>query len=137
MQVLIVESPGKIEKIKKLLGNNYDVLASCGHIMDLDPKKMSIDIENNFKPSYITYPDKSSVINRLKVGTNGASKIYIAADEDREGEMIGWSVAQVLKLKNPIRITFNSITKKDIMNAINNPRIIDYNLVNAQQARRI
>lgn len=137
MQVLIVESPGKIEKIKKLLGKNYDVLASCGHIMDLDPSKMSVDIENNFTPSYITYPDKSGVINRLKMGTKGASKIYIAADEDREGEMIGWSVAQVLKLKNPIRITFNSITKKDIMHAINNPGTIDYNLVNAQKARRI
>ena len=137
MKLLVVESPNKIKKIEHLLGNGYKVVASVGHIMDLDPNRMSVEIENEFKPIYINKSDKAKVISDLKYAAKNASEIILATDEDREGEMIAWSIAEVLKLKNPKRITFNAITKAEIDNAIKNPRTIDNNMVNAQQARRI
>jgi DNA topoisomerase I len=137
-KLLIVESPGKINKIKEYLGNDYIVMASIGHIMDLDPNNISINLEN-FEPQYSTYNDKKDQIKKLKNATNqvGKENVLLAADEDREGEMIAWSLAKELKLNNPKRIVFNSITKKELTNAINNPKTIDYNMVYAQQARRI
>lgn len=137
MILLFVESPAKIKKIEGLLGKNYKVLASVGHIIDLDPKCISVDIANNFKPNYIINNDKIDVVKKLSSNAKQAAEILIATDEDREGEMIAWSIAFILGLKDPKRITFNSITKKALTDAVKNPRQIDYNLVNAQKARRI
>lgn len=137
MILVLLESPGKIKKIESILGTKYKALASIGHIMDLDPKNMSIDVENNFEPQYIINSDKIKVVKDLQNAAKKADRILIATDEDREGEMIAWSIANVLKIKKPERITFNSITKTELLKAIENPRDIDTNLVNAQKARRI
>jgi DNA topoisomerase-1 len=145
--LVIVESPGKIKKLQSILGDDYIVMASIGHILDLHPKQMSIDLKNNFEPSYhimgsiagSKIKDKTDTVNDLKRVAKKADDILLAADEDREGEMIAWSVANVLKLntKNAKRITFNSITKSELEKAIKNPRTIDMNLVDAQKSRRI
>ncbi len=143
--IVIVESPGKIKKLQAILGDNYIVIASYGHIIDLDRKKLSIDTENNFEPEYSVIQDermdKNKIISEIKKATKGASinEILLASDEDREGEMIAWSIAYVLNLdvKKAKRITFNSITKTDLEKAIKGPRKIDLDLVDAQKARRI
>ncbi len=145
--LVIVESPGKIKKLQSILGDDYIVMASIGHILDLHPKQMSVDLKNNFEPSYYIMgsiggskiKDKTDTVNDLKRAAKKADEILLAADEDREGEMIAWSVANVLKLntKNAKRITFNSITKTELEKAIKNPRTIDMNLVDAQKSRRI
>jgi DNA topoisomerase-1 len=135
--LVIVESPGKIKKIKSILGEKYDIEASYGHIIDLDDKNMSIDINNNFEPIYKIIPRQEKVVNKLKQISKKYNTILLAADEDREGEMIAWSLAYILKIKNPKRIIFNSITKTELLNAINNPKEIDQDYVNAQKTRRI
>jgi DNA topoisomerase-1 len=139
--IIIVESPGKIKKIQSIVGPKYEVLSSVGHIIDLDPTKSVkdvIDIENGFTPSYVpTRQSQKNVIKNLKERAKNASGVLLAADEDREGEMIAWSIAHVLKLKNPQRIVFNSITKSEILKAIKSPIGLDYNLINAQKTRRI
>ena len=149
--LVIVESPGKIKKLQAILGDKYIVMASKGHILDLHPKKMSIDIENKFEPEYYImgsfetdkqkkrYLDKTDTVNELKKAAKKASEVLLAADEDREGEMIAWSVARELGLdiKKAKRIAFNSITKSELEKAIKNPRTIDMNLVEAQKSRRI
>lgn len=137
--LVVVESPNKIKKIQSYLGNNYIVKATCGIILDLDQFSMSIDFDNNFEPIYKTSTEgrKSSIIADLKREYKNASDILLATDKDREGEMIAWSVAYILKVKNPKRIVFTAITKKDITDAVKNPSTINYNMVNAQKARRI
>jgi DNA topoisomerase-1 len=135
--LVIVESPGKIKKIQDLLGPGFIVMASVGHIIDLDPANMSIDIKNKFTPNYAVIEGKEKVINDLKKAMKTADDVYLASDEDREGEMIAWSLAKELGLKKPKRIAFNSITKAEIDKAIKNPREIDNNLVDAQKSRRI
>lgn len=137
-KLLIVESPGKIKKISEYLGDEYIVMASIGHIIDLDEKTMSINLET-FEPEYKIYDNKKDVVEKLKKQTNkvGKNNILLAADEDREGEMIAWSLAKELNISKPIRIVFNSITAKELKNAIDNPKTIDDNLVKAQQTRRI
>lgn len=137
--LVIVESPGKIKKIQSILGDKYHVTASCGHLIDIDDKnyKLSIDIQNGFKPSYEPKEDKKAIIRDLKRLYKKYGDIIIATDDDREGEMIAWSIKYILNLENPKRIAFKAITQNDIMNAINNPRFIDENLVNAQKARRV
>ena len=135
--LVIVESPGKIKKIQSILGNNYIVTASVGHIIDLAAKTMSIDIEHDFKPKYENLEGKNKIINDLKKLAKSSSDILLATDEDREGEMIAWSLAYVLNISDAKRITFNSITEDEILKAVNNPRKIDFNLVDAQKSRRI
>ncbi|MEA3452459.1 MAG: type I DNA topoisomerase [Bacteroidota bacterium] len=137
--LVIVESPAKAKTIKKYLGKDFEVKSSFGHIRDLSKKKMGIDIENNFKPEYIIDTDKKKVVKDLKDAAKKAETVWIASDEDREGEAIAWHLSEVMKLKesNSKRIVFHEITKTAIQNAIKKPRWIDYNLVNAQQARRI
>ena len=135
--LVIVESPGKIAKISKILGSAYNVMASVGHIRNLDPKKLSIDVNNNFEPEYIIIKDKRKVVANLKDAVKSCKEVILAADEDREGEAIAASLAEVLNLKNPKRIVFNAITKAEIMNALKNPRLIDDKMVNAQKARMI
>ncbi len=137
--LVIVESPGKISKIQKVLGNDYVVKASIGHIRDLDESGLSIDIENGFKPQYAIPADKKKVVADLKKAAKGATSIWLASDADREGEAISWHLFESLELskENTKRIVFQEITKPAILEAIQNPREIDMNLVNAQQARRV
>ena len=135
--LIIVESPGKIKTIQSILGDNYIIVASVGHIIDLAAKTMSIDIEQDFKPKYENLEGKNKIINDLKKLAKSSSDILLATDEDREGEMIAWSLAYVLNITDAKRITFNSITEEEILKAVNNPRKIDINLVDAQKSRRI
>ena len=137
--VVIVESPAKAKTIEKFLGKDYKVVSSYGHIVDLPSNELGVDIHNGFKPNYLISNDKKNLIKELKSLTATAETVWLASDEDREGEAIAWHLAETLKLKNENtkRIVFNSITKSAIENAIKNPRTIDYNLVNAQQARRV
>ena len=137
--LVIVESPAKAKTIEKYLGKEYKVLSSFGHVRDLPKKGLNIDVTNKFKPTYAVSPDKTKVIKELKAAVANASDIYLASDEDREGEAISWHLAQALKLdvKTTKRIVFHEITKSALEHAIKNPRTIDINLVDAQQARRI
>ena len=137
--LVIVEAPGKIDKIQKALGSGYIVKASIGHIRDLDESGLSIDIKNGFKPEYVIPTDKKKVVADLKKAAKEASAVWLASDADREGEAISWHLFETLGLKeeNTKRIVFQEITKSAILNAIENPRKIDMNLVNAQQARRV
>ena len=137
--LVIVESPAKAKTIEKFLGKDFLVKSSFGHIRDLEKKDFGIDIKNNFTPKYIVSTDKKKVVTELKKLAKEAKTVWIASDEDREGEAIAWHLFEVLKLKkeNTKRIVFHEITKDAILNAIETPRDIDDNLVNAQQARRI
>lgn len=137
--LLIVESPAKAKTIKKYLGSNFKVVASMGHIRDLPKSKLGIDIENDFKPQYISIRGKSSLISDLKKEAKSAKKIYLATDPDREGEAISWHLANLLgiDLDEEVRVTFNEITKSAVVAGVANPRKINMNLVNAQQARRV
>jgi DNA topoisomerase-1 len=137
--LVIVESPAKSATIKKFLGEGFEVKASFGHVVDLPTKGMGIDIQNNFNPQYIVSPDKTRVVNELKSLAKKADKVWIATDEDREGEAIGRHVANQLGLdiNKTARIVFHEITKEAIDKAIKNPRKLDMHLVDAQQARRV
>ncbi len=137
--IVIVESPAKAKTIKNFLGKNFDIKSSYGHIRDLEKKDLGIDIDNNFSPRYIVPADKKKVVSELKKDVKNAKSVWIATDEDREGEAIAWHLTQVLNLdpKETKRIVFHEITKNAILNAVENPRSIDIKLVNAQQARRI
>ncbi|MCC5912016.1 MAG: type I DNA topoisomerase [Clostridiaceae bacterium] len=137
--LVIVESPAKAKTIKKFLGKNYVVKASVGHVIDLPKSKLGIDIEDNFKPQYITIRGKGPVLKEIKAEAKKAKKIYLATDPDREGEAISWHLSNALNIKEDTacRIEFNEITKNAIKNAIKKPRTIDKKLVDAQQARRV
>ncbi|MBQ9791486.1 MAG: type I DNA topoisomerase [Clostridia bacterium] len=139
MKLVIIEGVGKQDTIKKYLGSEYEVVASKGHVRDLPVKKMGINEKNNFEPQYIIMPDKKDIVTMLKRKAENAEKIYLATDPDREGEAISWHLCHILGLdiNDPVRITFNEITKDAIHKGIDNPRGIDMNLVNAQQTRRI
>ncbi|MCR5714303.1 MAG: type I DNA topoisomerase [Bacteroidales bacterium] len=137
--LVIVESPAKAKTIEKFLGDGYEVTSSFGHIRDLDKKTISVDIDDHFRPLYIVPDDKKSLVSELKKKVTQAETVWLASDEDREGEAIAWHLSEVLKLKkdHTRRIVFNEITKDAILRAIAEPRDIDINLVNAQQARRV
>ena len=137
--VVIVESPAKAKTIEKFLGKDYKVVSSYGHIADLPSNELGVDVQNGFKPQYLISNDKKNLVKELKALTSKAEMVWLASDEDREGEAIAWHLAETLHLNeaNTKRIVFNSITKTAIEKAIKNPRGIDYNLVNAQQARRV
>ncbi len=137
--LVIVESPAKAKTIEKFLGSDYRVMSSYGHIRDLKKKKFSIDVENGFAPIYEIPEDKTQLVSDLKRAAAGAQTVWLASDEDREGEAIAWHLYEVLGLKpeNTRRIVFHEITKKAILNAIANPRDIDLARVDAQQARRV
>ncbi len=137
--LVIVESPAKAKTIEGYLGKDFKVMSSYGHVRDLAKKGTAIDIENNFKPKYVISPDKKALITELKKAVKSAEKVWLATDEDREGEAISWHLYEALKLKDKEthRITFNEITKSAVQGAINAPRSINQELVNAQQARRV
>ncbi|MGK0335219.1 MAG: DNA topoisomerase-1, partial [Paraglaciecola sp.] len=137
--LLIVESPAKAKTIEKILGKDYTVKSSFGHVRDLDKGDGAVDVEKNFKPKYVVSPEKRKVVKDLKTAMSKADVVWLATDEDREGEAISWHLCEVLKLPvdSTKRIVFREITAPAIKAAINNPRLVDVNLVNAQQARRI
>lgn len=140
--LVIVESPAKVKTIKKFLGSNYEVVASGGHVRDLPKSQMGIDIEHDFEPKYITIRGKGDVLSMLRKEVKKADKIYLATDPDREGEAISWHLMAALKLneakdKKVYRISFNEITKSAVKASLKEPREIDMNLVDAQQARRV
>jgi DNA topoisomerase-1 len=137
--LVIVESPAKAKTIEKYLGPDFKVASSYGHISDLPSKELGVDVENDFKPKYTISKDKKDVVKELKKKADKAELVWLASDEDREGEAIAWHLSENLKLENhkTKRIVFREITKNAILKAIENPREIDYNLVNAQQARRV
>lgn len=137
--LVIVESPAKAKTIKKYLGPNYEVMASMGHVRDLPKSKLSVDVDNGFKPVYVPMKDKEEVISSLKKEASHSDTVYLATDPDREGEAISWHLAQLLDipLNAPVRVTFNEITKSGVEYGMEHPRSIDLDLVNAQQARRI
>jgi DNA topoisomerase I len=137
--LVIVESPAKAKTIEKFLGKEYQVESSFGHIADLPSKEIGVDVLNGFKPKYEVSSDKKALVAKLKTLAKSADMVWLASDEDREGEAISWHLAEELKLDKAKtkRIVFHEITKNAILKAIDNPREIDYNLVNAQQARRV
>jgi len=137
--LVIVESPAKAKTIEKFLGKDFKVESSFGHIADLPSKELGVDVDNDFKPKYIVDDDKKALVKKLKDLAKKADVIWLASDEDREGEAISWHLSETLELDKDKtkRIVFNSITKSAIQKAIQNPREINYNLVNAQQARRV
>lgn len=140
--LVIVESPAKAKTINKYLGRDYKVIASMGHVRDLPKSKIGVDVDNDFAPDYVVIPDRAKVIKELKDAAKGVDDIFVATDPDREGEAIGWHLAEELggtkKAKKKIRrLMFNEITKKAILEAISKPGDIDMNMVDAQQARRV
>ena len=140
--LVIVESPAKAKTIEKFLGKDFRVLSSQGHIRDIEAigkNSMGIDFQNGYAPNYVIDKQKEHLVQTLAVESRKADKVWLASDEDREGEAIAWHLQQVLDLQpeKTHRIVFHEITKTAIQEAIQNPRDIDYNLVNAQQARRV
>ena len=137
-KLVIVESPAKANTIKKFLGGKSKVVASMGHVRDLPKSKLAINCEKDFEPEYINIRGKAALINSLKKDAKDAKQIYLATDPDREGEAIAWHLAYILGIDTDsvCRVTFNEITKEAVKNGINNPRKIDLNLTDAQQARR-
>ncbi|MDR1691367.1 MAG: type I DNA topoisomerase [Rickettsiales bacterium] len=142
MKLLIVESPGKVKTINKYLGSDFRVIASVGHVRDLKAENGAVEVDNNFKPNWEISKDKEKQIKEIEKLLKSADELYIATDQDREGEAIGWHILDILSQKEPIkipvkRVVFNEITKKAVLGAVANPREIDTNLVNAYLARRI
>ena len=139
MKLVIIEGVGKKDTIKKYLGNDYEVVATKGHVRDLPQKSLAVNTKNNFEVQYMIMPDKQDIVKMLKEKSAKADAIYLATDPDREGEAISWHLCNILGLNpnDPIRIQFNEITKSAITKGLENPRAIDLNLVNAQQTRRI
>lgn len=137
--LVIVESPAKAKTIEKFLGKGFKVSASNGHLIDLPKSKIGVDIENNFNPEYIVIRGRTKILNELKKEAKQADKVYLATDPDREGEAISWHIAHELKIPETeqCRVEFNEITENVVKNAISNPRVIDVERVNAQQARRV
>ena len=137
--LVIVESPAKAKTIERFLGKDFKVSSCFGHIVDLPSKELGVNIDNDFKPKYIVNDDKKKIVNELKKLVKDVDVVWLASDEDREGEAIAWHLFKTLNLniKKTKRIVFHEITKKAILTAIENPREINLNLVNAQQARRV
>ena len=137
--LVIVESPAKAKTIERYLGKKYKVRASLGHLRDLPRSQMGVDTENNFEPKYITIRGKGPILQELKKEAKKAKKIFLAADPDREGEAIAWHLANQLgvDIESDCRVVFNEITKEAIKESFKNPRPIDMDRVDAQQARRI
>ena len=137
-KLVIVESPSKATTIKKYLGKGYTVVASMGHVIDLPKSDLGIDLDNNYEPKYITIRGKGDLVKSLKKQAKNADKIYLATDPDREGEAISWHLANLLDIdiNSKCRVTFNEITKKAVAAGIKEPRSIDVDLVDSQQARR-
>ena len=138
-RLVIVESPTKSKTLNKFLGKDFMVLASNGHVMDLPKSQLGVDIDNNFEPEYVAIRTKNQALGKIRAAAKHAAHIYLAPDPDREGEAIAWHLQMTLKgVKSPVqRLTFNEITQRAVTEALEHPRDLDMNLVNAQQARRV
>src|SRR5579859_1960176 len=136
-KLVIVESPAKAKTIEKFLGRDFEVKSSMGHIMDLPKKGLGVNTRKDFAPQYEVIEKKDRLIDELKAASKRADEVFLAPDRDREGEFIAWSLKHILNLKNPHRAVFNEITKRAVQDAIKNPREINEDLFNAQQARRV
>ncbi|MBM3475205.1 MAG: type I DNA topoisomerase, partial [Armatimonadetes bacterium] len=134
---IIVESPAKTRTLSRFVGDGYKILASNGHVRDLPERDLGVDVEHDFRPEYVVPPSSKRVIGKLKTELKGVETVYLASDPDREGEAIGWHLAEALKLKNVRRIRFNEITETAVREALAHPTEIDTDLVDAQQARRV
>lgn len=139
MNLVIIEGIGKLETVQKYLGNGYKVFATGGHVRDLPKKRLAVDVNKDFAPTYVVMDDKKNTVDSLKKAAKSADKVLLATDPDREGEAISWHVATLLDIPDdaPVRIEFNEISKHAVQNALKNPRAIDKDLVDAQQARRV
>ncbi len=139
MKLVVIEGIGKKETVEKYLGKGYKVFATRGHVRDLPSKTLAVNVKENFEPHYETIPTQKETVKKLKEEAAKAEEILLATDPDREGEAISWHVAELLGLNKSdnIRIAFNEISKNAVQNALKNPRPIDENLVDAQQARRV
>jgi len=136
--LVIVESPTKEKTLKKILGRDYTIKSSKGHLIDLPKTKLGIDIENDFKPEYVVIPKQRRALKELQESVKGKEKVFLATDPDREGEAIAWHIAQKLNIKDAKnRVSFNEITEKAVSQSIKNPREINLNMVNSQKARRL
>ena len=134
---IIVESPAKVRTIEKFLGGKFQVLSSVGHVRDLPEKDLGVDVTRNFEPQYQVIPKQQKTITALRKALAGTDTVYLASDPDREGEAIAWHLAETLHIKTPRRIAFNEITKSAVEHALESPGVINMDLVNAQQARRV
>src|SRR5580658_2475251 len=130
--LIIVESPAKAKTFKNYLGGDYQIEASMGHVRDLPEHRLGVDIEHDFTPTYQPLPDREEVLRKLASAARGAQTVYLASDPDREGEAIAWHLAEALGLKNPRRIQFNEITRQAVQQALQSPRAVDMDRVNAQ-----
>jgi DNA topoisomerase-1 len=135
--LVIVESPAKVKTLKGFLGPEFVIMGSKGHVRDLPKSGLAVDVKNDFAPKYVPLEDRQNVIDDLKKAAQGVETVYLASDPDREGEAIAWHIREALLLKNARRIEFNEITKSAVQKALQNPRDIDMDRVNAQQARRV
>ena len=135
--LIIVESPAKTKTLSSFLGRGYEVRASMGHVRDLPKSKLGVDPEKDFEPTYVSIPERKSVIADLKKAAKESRNVYLASDPDREGEAIAWHLAEVLDVPNIQRIEFNEITQRAVQHALSHPRTINANRVDAQQARRV
>ncbi|MBQ8882879.1 MAG: toprim domain-containing protein, partial [Clostridia bacterium] len=139
MKLVIIEGAGKVKTVEKYLGKGYKVFATKGHIRDLPVKSLAVNVAKNFEPHYEILPDKNKMVDDLKDLAKKAEAVYLATDPDREGEAISWHIATVLGLdeKEKVRVEFNEISQKAVQRGLENPREINLNLVDAQQARRV
>jgi len=135
--VIIVESPAKTRTLKNFLGDDFEILASMGHVRDLPQKEMGVDVDHSFKPTYVTITQRKPLLTKLRAAVKSAKEVYLASDPDREGEAIAWHLAEALKLTDPQRLEFHEITRDAAREALTHPRPIDMHLVDAQQARRV
>ncbi|PIY49860.1 MAG: DNA topoisomerase I, partial [Armatimonadetes bacterium CG_4_10_14_3_um_filter_66_18] len=135
--VIIVESPAKSKTIKSFVGRGFDVVGSMGHVRDLPKSRLGVEVDDGFTPKYVIPTGKRKTVTALKKAVAGATTVYLATDPDREGESIAWHLAEALGLESPQRIEFNEITKKAVQRSLENPRQINMDRVNAQQARRV
>ena len=137
--LIIVESPSKAKTLKNYLGSGYNIVASKGHVRDLPEARLCVDVKHDFAPKYAIVKGKETLVKELKEAVNKSDKVYLATDPDREGEAISWHLAHILELdlQEANRVTFNEITKTGVKNGMSDPRRVDMDLVNAQQARRI
>src|SRR5438270_4135173 len=135
--LIIVESPTKTKTLKSFLGPGYQIEASMGHVRDLPERELGVDVEHDFAPKYVAITTRRDVLKKLSAAVKAADQVYLASDPDREGEAIAWHLAEALKLKDAKRIEYNEITRQAVEHALRNPRSIDYERVEAQEARRI
>ncbi|HOJ22922.1 MAG TPA: DNA topoisomerase, partial [Armatimonadota bacterium] len=135
--LIIVESPAKTKSLKSFLGSGFQIMASMGHVRDLPKTRLGVRVDHDFQPTYVQIPERKETLENLRKAVQAADRVYLASDPDREGEAIAWHLKEALRLENPLRIEFNEITPQAVREALQHPRSLDVDRVNAQQARRV